>query len=169
MGMPGSYVGIAIALVASTWCWWHIRRSGDAFLVKLVLSLIVALPFLGPFIYLLVQLPSRRPLAPPEGTEGRKPSALIGRWHEREHIYLGWASAVFWALAVLAYWMNGWSPGPLVQGRFGAYTAVDALFLALLVGAVLTFGLAVRAKVHLVRAFKDSTFELRPQRHLETQ
>jgi hypothetical protein len=93
--MKADYLDAAIimALVASTWSWWHIRRSGDPFLVKFVLALIVAVPFLGALIYLLVQLPSRRPPAPPEGGNA---SAYVKRWHAREHIYLGWASAVFW-------------------------------------------------------------------------
>jgi hypothetical protein len=157
---------IVLALVASTCCWWHIRRSADPFLVKFVLALIVALPYVGAFIYVMVQWPSRRPPAPPEGGDA---SAYVRRWHGREHIYLGSASAVFWGLAVLAYWMNDWRPGAIIQGRFGAYTTVDVIFFSLLVGAVLTFGLAVRAKVLLVREFKGTTFELRHQRHLETQ
>jgi hypothetical protein len=157
-------VAIIVAGVASTCCWWHIRRSGDPFLVKFVLALIVAVPFLGALIYLLVQSPSRRPLPPPEGAA---PSPYVIRWHEREPVYLGCASAIFWALAGLAYWMNDWSPGPIIEGGFGVYTRVDVIFQALLVGAILTFGLALRAKVLLVRSLND--FELRHQRHLETQ
>lgn len=164
--MNADSVAIIVALVASTFCWWHIRRSGDPFLVKFVLALIVAVPFLGALIYVLVQLPPRRrPLPPPEGAN---PSAYVIRWHAREHIYLGWASAVFWGLALLAYWMNDWSPGPIIEGRFGSYTQVDVLFQALLIAAVLTFGLAVRAKVILERALMG-TYTLQHQRHLETQ
>jgi hypothetical protein len=65
--------------------------------------------------------------------------------------------------------MNNWSPGRIIQGRFGAFTEIDALLFSLLIGAVLTFGLAVRAKVLLVRKLADVDFELRHQRHLETQ
>jgi hypothetical protein len=155
---------IVVALVASTWCWWHIRRSRDPFIVKFVLTLIVAVPILGALIYVLVQLPSRRPPAPPEGEDA---TAYVRRWHGREHVYLAWTSAVFWGLAVVAYWIHGWDPGHIVQGRFGAYTTIDVTFFSLLVGAVVTFGLAVRAKVLLVREAID--FELQHQRHLETQ
>lgn len=162
-------VAIIVALVASTFCWWHVRRSSDAFLIKLVLTLIAAVPFLGPLIYLLVQLPARRPPAPPEGADVEKPSGYVMRWHAREHIYLGWASAVFWGLAALAYWMNDWKPGAIryFPWAWGHFTDVDVLFHALLVGAVLTFGLAVRAKVILERELRD--FTLQHQRHLETQ
>jgi len=158
-----------VALIASTWCWWHIRRSGDPAIIKLVLSLIAAVPFLGAFLYVLIQLPPRRrPLPPPEGSDPRRPSALVARWHEREHVYLGWASAVFWGLAVLAYWMNGWTPGRILQWRWSTYTEVDVLFHALLIAAVLTFGLAVRAKVVLVREFRGASMH-QHQRWLETQ
>jgi hypothetical protein len=157
---------VIVAVVASTFCWWHIRRSGDPFLVKFVLALIVAVPYLGALIYVLVQLPPRRyPPAPPEGGDA---SPYVIRWHAREHIYLGWASAVFWGLAGVAYWMNDWSPGPIIQGRFGAFTQVDVIFHALLAGAIVTFGLAVRAKVILERAL-IGTYTLAHQRHLETQ
>jgi hypothetical protein len=98
----------------------------------------------------------------------RKPSALVLRWHEREHVYLGWASAVFRALAVLAYWMNDWSPGLIIEGRSGNFTEVDVLFFALLVGAVFTFGLAVRAKVILERELRTWS-ALGQQRRLETE
>ena len=163
-----SYVAIVVALVASVGCWWHIRRSGDPFLIKFVLALIVAVPFLGALIYVLVQLPPRR--RPEPLPEGRDPSAFVVRWHEREHVYLGWASAVFWGCAGLAYWMNDWSPGPMYysQWTWGHFTRVDMLFWSLLVGAILTFGLALRAKVILERAL-TSTYTLQHQRHLETQ
>jgi hypothetical protein len=161
-------VAFIVAVVASTFCWWHIRRSGDPFLVKFVLALIVAVPYLGALIYVLVQLPPRRyPPAPPEGGDA---TPYVIRWHEREHIYLGWASAVFWGLAGVAYWMNDGSPGQLHNDpwTWAYYTDVDVLFRALLVGAILTFGLAVRAKVILERA-AIGMYTLQHQRHLETQ
>ena len=171
MSLADSYVAIAVALVASTWCWWHIRRSGDPAIIKIVLSLIAAVPFLGAILYVLIQLPPRRrPLPPAEGSDPRRPSALVARWHEREHVYLGWASAVFWGCAGLAYWMNDWKAGAIhyFPWGWGHFTDVDVLFHALLIGAVLTFGLAVRAKVILERELRGA-FTLHHQRHLETQ
>jgi len=166
-----SYVAIIVAGVASTFCWWHIRRSGDAFLIKFVLALIAAVPFLGAVIYVLVQLPPRRrPEPPPEGMDPKKPSPFVLRWHAREPVYLGCASAVFWGLAALAYWMNDWKAGAIhyFPWGWGHFTDVDVLFHALLIGAVLTFGLAVRAKVILERELRGA-FTLHHQRHLETQ
>ena len=170
MKLDYASIAIVVALFASCCCWWHIRRSGDPWLIKIVLTLIAAVPFVGALLYVLIQFPPRRPPAPPEGADSSKPSAYVTRWHEREHIYLGWASAVFWGLAVLAYWMNDWRPGEIYYYPWvwANYTDVDVLFHALLIGAVLTFGLAVRAKVVLVRELKDG-FTLQHQRHLETQ
>ncbi len=81
------------------------------------------------------------------------------RWNEREHVYLGWASVIFWSLAVLAYWMNGWSPGEIHYHPWlwAHYTDVDVIFFSLLIGAVLTFGAAVRAKIILERRIREAS------------
>jgi hypothetical protein len=158
--MAASYVAIALSLVASTWCWWRIWRSGHSLVFKAILTLIAALPVVGPFLYLFIDMPPRHHPVP-QGVRRApaKESLVLRRWNEKEHIYLGWASFVFWALAVLAYWMNGWSPGRIHAAPFnlGHYTDVDIIFHALLIGAVLTFGAALRAKVVLARKLKEAS------------
>jgi hypothetical protein len=125
---------------------------------KASLAVIAAIPFVGPFFYLFADMPPRhRGERKPQRQPPAKQSAFLRRWNEREHLYLGWASLVFWMLAVLAYWMNGWTPGRIIFGRLGTYTEVDVLFFALLIGAVLTFGAALRAKVILVRKLREAS------------
>jgi uncharacterized protein YcsI (UPF0317 family) len=55
--------------------------------------------------------------------------------------------------------MNDWSPGDIHAAPFnlGHYTDVDVLFFALLIGAVLTFGAALRAKAFLMRQQKEAS------------
>src|SRR6185436_3304283 len=125
--MAEDYVVIAVSLVLSTCCWWAIRRSGERALVKIVLTLVAAVPFLGPFIYLFATGSRRQLPAWPHAPALEKQSAFMRRWNEREHIYLGCASFVFWSLALAAYWMNGWSPGAIRQApaNLGFHTDVD--------------------------------------------
>jgi hypothetical protein len=150
-GLP-TYIALVVSLAASLWCWRRIWRSEDWLFFKITVAVMAAIPFLGPFLYLFVDMPPRRPRY---FNERAKPSAFLKHWNEREHVYLGWASFVFWSLAVLAYWMNDWSPGRIIGGRHGTYTEVDVLFFSLLVGAVLTFGAALRAKVMLTRQLRQ--------------
>ena len=160
MSAPATYVAIILSLVASTWCWWRIWRSDDPVIFKAVLALIAALPILGPFLYLFTDMPPRhRRLQEQRRPVPEKQSAFLKRWNEREHIYLGWASFVFWTLAVVAYWINDWSPGDIHPAPFslGHYTDVDVLFFALLIGAVLTFGAALRAKALLMRQQREAS------------
>jgi hypothetical protein len=55
--------------------------------------------------------------------------------------------------------MNGWRPGTIREAMFnlGFYTDVDVIFFSLLVGAVLTFGAALRAKATLVRKLREAS------------
>ena len=142
------YVAIAASLILTTFCWWSIRRSPHHALLKIVLTLLAAIPFIGPFIYLFAHVPPR-PVT--------RESAVLRRWNEHEHVYLGFASFVFWALAVLAYWMNDWRPGAMLEGRWGTYTTVDVIFFSLLVGAVLTFAAAIRAKAALMDKLHEAS------------
>jgi hypothetical protein len=160
MSAPATYVAIVLSLIASTWCWWRIWQSDDPAIFKAVLAVIAALPILGPFLYLFADMPPRhRRLQEHRRQASAKPSAFLRRWNEREHVYLGWASFVFWMLALVAYWMNDWRPGNIHAAPFnlGHYTDVDVLFFALLIGAVLTFGAALRAKALLVRRPKEAS------------
>jgi hypothetical protein len=159
-----AYIALAISAIGTVWCWRRIWRSNDPLFFKIPFAIISALPFFGPFIYLFVDMPAGRPRDPRHGRQSlAKPSAFLKHWNEREHVYLGWASFIFWMLAILAYWMNDWSPGRIIEGRFGTYTEVDVLFFSLLIGAVLTFGAALRAKVILTRQLREaSNFLLHP-------
>jgi hypothetical protein len=157
MSGPATYLVIILSMVASTWCWWRIWRSDDPAFFKVALTIVVALPILGPFFYLFADMPPRHRETPQRKSGPRRPqSAFLKRWNEREHVYLGWASLVFWALGGAAYWMNDWHPGRIIEGRFGTYTTVDVLFFSLLIGAVLTFAAALRAKVLLMRELKEA-------------
>ena len=160
MNTPSAYIALALSIVASAWCWRRIWRSGDFLSFKVALTLIAAIPLIGPFFYLFAEMPPRQPRANgKEKGKAERPSAFLRHWNEREHIYLGWASAIFWALAVLAYWMNDWSPGQIHYAPWvwGNYTDVDVLFFSLLIGAVLTFAAALRAKVILVRHLRETS------------
>jgi hypothetical protein len=55
--------------------------------------------------------------------------------------------------------MNDWRPGKIREALFdlGFYTDVDVIFFSLLVGAVLTFGAALRAKAILVRKLREAS------------
>ena len=151
--LTADYMVIAASGTLTVFCWWAIRHSAHGMLLKVVLTFLAAVPFAGPFIYLFVHAP-RAPAT--------RESAVLKRWNEREHIYLGAASLVFWSLGLLAYWMNDWSPGAIRQAPFnlGLYTDVDWLFFALLIGAVLTFALAIRAKAILMRKLRAAGLEL---------
>jgi hypothetical protein len=158
--MATDYVVIAASLVLSTCCWWFILRSGDGPLLKSFFAFIAAVPFLGPFVYLVTHgHKSPRPVQEVKHQVPEKQSAFLRHWNEREHIYLGWASFVFWTLAIVAYWVNGWRPGAIRAAMFnlGFYTDVDVIFFSLLVGAVLTFGVALRAKVVFVRKLREAS------------
>ena len=153
--MALTYIAIVLSVVGSTWCWWHISRSVDSLLFKIVLALIAAIPFVGPFMYLFADMPvyhSRKKARLRHMTE--KQSRFMKHWDKHEHVYLGWASFVFWSLALLAYWMNDWQPGRMIEGPFGTYNEVDVLFFSLLIGAVLTFGAAIRAKLFIHRELR---------------
>src|SRR5882762_6980134 len=126
MGAPASYVLIIASFIASIWCWSRIWRSDDPSVFKVALTIIAGIPILGPFFYLFADMPPshrHRPQRKPGHPE--QESRFIKRWNEREHVYLGWASFVFWTLGALAYWMNNWSPGRIIEGHFGTYTEVD--------------------------------------------
>ena len=158
MNAATTYIAIILSVVASTWCWWRIWRSEDSLVFKVIFAVIASIPLLGPFLYLFADMPPRNVAARrAKHQQVKAPSAFLRRWNEREHVYLGWASVVFWGLAVVAYWMNNWSPGRIIEGRFGTYTEVDVLFFALLVGAVLTFGAALRAKILMVRMMREAS------------
>jgi hypothetical protein len=161
---PTTYVAIIVSFMASVWCWWRIWRSDDPTVFKAIFAVMAALPFLGPFLYLFADMPPRHKREPVNVRRAPKRiSPFLRRWDEREHIYLGWASVIFWGLAALAYWMNDWRPGRFIWGRFGTYTEVDVLFFSLLIVAVLTFGAAVRAKVIVVRKLREaSNYLLQP-------
>src|SRR5262245_7938168 len=105
--MAVHYIGIAAALFLTVFCWWFIARSASGLWLKLMLLLIVSVPFVGPFIYLFSNGPKRQ--VPPNGT------AYLREWNEREHVYLGWTSVVLWVLAFVAWWMNDWKPGEIRQ------------------------------------------------------
>lgn len=109
-------------------------------------------------MYFFVHVPPRasRPLSDINTRTG-KPSRLLRQFNEREHVYLAWASGIFWILAIVAYWLNDWTPGYIIDGPLGSYTRVDAIFFSLLVVAVLTFGAALRAKVILDRKLKEAS------------
>lgn len=147
---------LVLSYVGTVWCWRRIARSRDPRFFKIAFAMIAAIPLFGPFLYLFVDMPPRVRHTPVYGKR-RKPSALLRRWNEREHVYLAWTSVVFWSLAAVAYWMNDWVPGDIHASAFslGHYTDVDVIFYALLVGAVLTFGAAVRVKVLLARELKE--------------
>jgi hypothetical protein len=148
--LTADYLVMAVSMTLTVFCWWAIRHSGHGLLLKISLTFLAAIPFVGPFIYLF----SHKPLPP-----AAKESAVLKRWNEREHIYLGAASLVFWSLAVLAYWMNDWQPGAIRQAPFnlGFHTDVDRIFFALLIGAVITFALAIRAKAILLRKLREAS------------
>jgi len=166
MGIASSYTLIAAATFASLWCWWLISRSGHSPALKLILTLLAAIPIVGPLLYLFVGMPPRRHASRTPGDT--KPnvhrihgaeSAFLRTWNAREHVYLGWASVVLWALAILVYWMSGWSPGRVHAAPFnlGHFTDVDVIFHALLIGAVLTLGAAYRAKAALSKALENAS------------
>jgi len=160
MSAPATYVLIIVSMVASVWCWWRVWRSDDPAIFKVVLTLIAGLPFIGPFFYLFIGMPPRhRRLPERKHIRPVQQSAFMKRWNEREHIYLGWASVIFWALAVVAYWMNDWTHGRVhyMPWLWANYTDVDIIFFSLLIGAVLTFGAAVRAKVILERRIRQAS------------
>jgi hypothetical protein len=160
---PTTYVAIIVSFFASVWCWYRIWRSDDPVVFKAIFTVMAVLPFVGPFLYLFADMPPRRRRMPVISRPSPKRiSPFLKRWNEREHIYLAWASVVFWALAALAYWINDWRPGRVIWGRFGTYTEVDVLFFSLLIAAVLTFGAAVRAKVVLVRALREASNSAAP-------
>ena len=147
MSVPG-YIALALSIAASAWCWRRIWRSDDPKFFKAILALVSAFPFLGPFFYLFIDMPPRKP----RSHASRPPSAFLKHWNEREPTYLFWASFVFWSLALLSYWMNDWSPGRIIVGRYGStFTEVDAIFFSLLIGAIVISALAIRAKVLLSR------------------
>jgi hypothetical protein len=126
--------------------------------VKVVLVLIAAVPVIGPVLYLFVHTPGRAPRRLSENDEmPSKSRAVLNHWNEREHVYLGWASFIFWVLAVVAYWINDWTPGYILDGPVGSYTEVDAIFFSLLLVAILTFGAALRAKVILDRRLREAS------------
>ena len=158
MDVLPTYFAMAITVSLSAFCWWHVSRSDHAAIVKIVLVLIAAVPVLGPLLYLFVHTPPRtsRPL-PDINSRTGKPSALLRQFNEREHVYLAWASAVFWILAIVAYWLNHWTPGHIIDGPWGSFTQVDAIFFSLLVVAILTFGAALRAKVIFDRRLKEAS------------
>ncbi len=164
--MATDYVVIAVSLVLSTCCWWFILRTNDGPLLKAFFAIIAAVPFVGPFVYLATHgYTSPRPAQDRKHQAPERQSAFLRHWNEREHIYLGCASFVFWTLAVVAYWMNDWRPGTIREAMWnlGFYTYVDVIFFSLLVGAVLTFGAALRAKVIFVRKLREaSNFILQP-------
>ena len=160
MSAPATYVAIILSFVASTWCWWRIWRSDDPAVFKVLLTLVAGIPILGLFLYLFADMPPRhKRTIEKQNRAPQKLSPFLKRWNEREHVYLGWASFVFWSLAVVAYWMNDWQPGEIHAWRFnlGHYTDVDLLFYSLLIAAILTFGAAVRAKLVLVRRLKEAS------------
>src|SRR5258706_4407288 len=154
-----AYVALALSYTGTVWCWRRIWRSNDLLFFKISLALIAALPLLGPLLYLFADLPPRYRSAPGNASSHQKRSAFLRHWNEREHVYLGWASFIFWALAVLAYWMNDWKPGQIHEAMFnlGFYTDVDVIFFSLLIGAVLTFGAALRAKLILARRLREAS------------
>jgi hypothetical protein len=155
-----SYFWIVITISASAACWWHVSRSNHAAVVKLLLVIISSLPGIGPPLYLLVHTPERPLRLPlPANEKAARRRALLLHFHEQEHVYLGWASFVFWMLAVVAYWMNDWKPGAIdyEPWLWASYTDVDVTFYALLIGAVLTFGAALRAKIILDRRIKQAS------------
>lgn len=148
--LTADYMIMAVSGTLTVFSWWAIRHSGHGLLLKVFLTFLAAIPFVGPFIYLFAHAP-RRPVV--------KQSAALKKWNEREHVYLGIASLVFWGCAVLAYWMNDWRPGAIRHDpiTFGTFTDVDAIFFALLVGAVVTFALAIRAKALLLRKLREAS------------
>jgi hypothetical protein len=160
MDVLPSYFAIVIVVSMSAFCWWLIARSDNAAIVKVFLIFIAAIPIVGPAMYFLVHVPTRAPQRP----ESNDPRALrswafLKHWNDREHVYLGWASFIFWVLAVVAYWMNDWKPGRThyISWLWASYTDVDVIFFALLIGAVLTFGAALRAKVILARHLREAS------------
>lgn len=149
------YLGLIVCYAATVWCWLRVWRSHDLLFFKIALTVIAAVPFVGPFLYFFVDMPPRRPRDP--GAAQKKPSAFLTRYNEREPVYLFWASAVFCSLALLAYWMNDWQPGSLhaLPILWAWYTDVDVIFFTLLIGAVLTLGAAIRIKLYLARQLRE--------------
>jgi hypothetical protein len=84
----------------------------------------------------------------------RRMSAVMRYWLLREHLFLSGAGCIFLALAVLAYWINGWSPGEIHQGFLGAYTDVDVIFYSLLIFSVVSFGGALRPSARVQREWE---------------
>ena len=164
MDVIATYIILVLSLTGTALCWRRVWQSEDSRFFKISLALIAAVPFLGPILYVFVDMPPRHPRATYGGRQSpAKRSAFLQRWNDREHIYLGWASFVFWTLAVIAYWMNDWKPGRIHDWHLRSYTDVDVIFFSLLVGAVLTFGAALRAKVIIVRRMREtSNFLLQP-------
>lgn len=161
MDILTTYFAIAIVVSLSAFCWWHTSRSQHGVLVKIVLVLLAALPLVGPLMYIFVHAPPRTVAQVEESAKrSTKSSLLLKRFNEREHVYLAWASCIFWMLAILAYWMNDWKPGHIIDGPIGSYTTVDAIFFSLLIVAVFTFGAAVRAKVVLERRIREASNSL---------
>src|SRR5262245_44808900 len=122
----GIYAALGLSISVTIWCWRRIWRSSDLLFFKISFAVMAAIPFVGPFLYLFADMPPRHPPAPREERQSsRESSAILRRWNEREHVYLGWASFVFWALAVVAYWMNDWHPGEIHThpiAYLGSYT-----------------------------------------------
>jgi len=104
--------------------------------------ILAAIPFIGPAMYFFADTrPRRVRLAHRSNiTQVRPVSPVLKNWNEREHVYLTWAGLVFLGLAIVACWINDWSPGRLRFGLFGAFTDVDAIFQSLLVLIILAFG-----------------------------
>jgi hypothetical protein len=142
--------------IGTIFCWRRIWASNDRPTFKIIFSLIAALPIFGPFLYLFVDMPRVGvPLGPQEPPRRPRPMSRVMRyWLEREHLFLSGAGCVFLALAVLAYWINGWSPGEIHSGLLGAYTDVDVIFYSLLILSVVSFGGAIRPAARVLREWE---------------
>ena len=156
MGTAALIVLVCVSAAGTVWCWRRIWTSNDRPSFKVIFSCIAAIPIFGPFLYLFVDMPrvevplAMRQLPPPP----RRMSAVMRYWLEREHLFLSGAGCIFLALAVLAYWIHGWSPGEIHQGPLGAYTDVDVTFYTLLILSVLSFGGAIRPSARVLREWE---------------
>lgn len=61
MGSPWFWILLAISLVGTALCWVRVIKSDDVWFFKVAGLLISAIPFLGPVLFLFLDMPPRIP------------------------------------------------------------------------------------------------------------
>src|SRR5689334_16716112 len=61
MSSPWFWMLLSLSAVGTALCWLRVVKSDDFMLFKLVGFVIAAIPFLGPFLFLFLDMPPRMP------------------------------------------------------------------------------------------------------------